>query len=171
MKKSILFKTVIPLFAFIFMLLTFSCKQQDVSKEFKPIIHAFNESWNTGDLDALDAVVDPKYIKHTADGPQEGLDLLKQMISSNRIAFPDYHCTYDEEIYVGDKAVVRWTVTGTNTGPGFGPPTGKKVKITGITIFRFVDSKIVEDLAESDGLGLYQQLGYTLAPPSLEEEE
>ena len=120
----------------------------------------------------LDAVVDPKYIKQTPDGPREGLDLLKQMISSNRIAFPDYHCTYDEEIYVGDIAVVRWTVTGTNTGPSFiGPPTGKKVKYTGITIFRIVDSKIVEDLAEIDGLGLSQQLGYTLALPSLEEEE
>lgn len=159
--------------AMIFMFcLTYSCQQQDASEELKPIIHAFNECWNTGDLDGLDAVVDPQYVRHTIDGPEVGLDLLKQTISSSRTAFPDRHCTYDEEIFAGDKVVVRWTITGTNTGPSsLGPPTGKKIKVTGITIFRIVDGKIVDDLAEFDGLAFYQQLGYTLVPPSLEEEE
>jgi predicted ester cyclase len=172
MKKLYLLRTTFPLVAISFMFsLIFSCQQQDASKEFKPIITEFNKCWNTGELEALDAVVDSQYIRHSADGPQVGLDLLKESISSTRTAFPDWHCNYDEEIYADDKAVVLWTMKGTNTGPSFlGPPTGKKVKFSGITIFRFVDNKIVEDRAIMDGLDFYQQLGYTLVPPPLEEE-
>jgi predicted ester cyclase len=172
MKKSIQLPTKVTLvLTLILLCFTFSCQQQDASKELKSIVQAFNEPWNTGDLDALDAVVDPQYVRHTNSGPIVGLDSLKQDISSVRTAFPDWHCTYDEEIYAGDKAVVRSTVTGTHTGPGlFGPPTGKKIELTGITIFRVADGKVVDDRAAFNALALYQQLGYTLVPPSGSED-
>jgi len=172
MKKSIqLLTKVTQVFILIMLCLIFSCQQQDPSKELKPIVNAFNESWNTGDLDALDAVVDPQYVRHIDSGPIVGLDSLKRDISSIRIAFPDWHCTYEEVIYAGDKVVVRWTITGTHTGPGsLGPPTGKKIKSAGITIFRIAEGKIVDDRAASNGLVLFQQLGYTLVPPSSSED-
>jgi predicted ester cyclase len=42
------------------------------------------------------------------------------------------------------------------------PATGKRVEVTGVTIFRIVNSKIVEEWSEFDMWGLLPQLG--LAP-------
>jgi steroid delta-isomerase-like uncharacterized protein len=43
-------------------------------------------------------------------------------------AFPDMVVTMDSVGFEGTRAVYRWTLTGTNTGPG---GTGKAVSITG----------------------------------------
>jgi predicted ester cyclase len=59
----------------------------------------------------------------------------------------------------------RFTLRGTHQGPFFGiPPTGKQVHVTGITIHRIVNGKIVEQRVEMDMLGLMQQLGVIPAP-------
>jgi predicted ester cyclase len=39
------------------------------------------------------------------------------------------------------------------------PPTGKRIDLTGIDIYRVVDGKIVEQWIEQDLLGLLRQLG------------
>jgi predicted ester cyclase len=41
----------------------------------------------------------------------------------------------------------------------FGPPTGKRMEITGITIKRVSEGKIVEAWTNFDALGMMQQLG------------
>jgi predicted ester cyclase len=153
---------IIPLVLFTL----FGCQKLNVSEDLSPIIHTFNEAWNTGNVTILDTVVDSLYTKHTADGPVIGLEALKKSITDHRIAFPDWHCTYVEEIYSGDKAVVRFNVTGTNTGPGVFPPTGKKITLNGIAIFRIINGKIVDDRSVDDAIPYYEQLGYTLVPPS-----
>jgi len=146
------------------------CAKRDVAAELGPIIHTFNEAWNTGDVATLDAVVDSLYAKQTSDGPVVGLAALKKSITDHRITFPDWHCTYVEEIYSGDKAVVRFEVTGTNTGPGDIPATGKKITLNGIAIFRIANGKIVDDRSAVDAITYYGQLGYTLVPPPVAED-
>src|SRR6478672_11860092 len=45
----------------------------------------------------------------------------------------------------GDKVLIRWTNSGTNTGPLFGnPPTGKQFVVTGFDLFRISNGKIME---------------------------
>lgn len=67
----------------------------------------------------------------------------------------------------GDKAVTRWTFSGTHKGQFQNmPPTGKQVVMSGITIFRITNSKIIEGWNNPDLLGLLQQLG---AVPALEQ--
>ena len=39
------------------------------------------------------------------------------------------------------------------------PATGKKVQVSGTTIFRFVDGRIAEEWTSGDALGLLKQLG------------
>ena len=61
--------------------------------------------------------------------------------------------------------MVRYTFRGTHTGNFMGiAPTGKQVTQTGITIIRFANGKAVEQWANSDDLGLLQQLGVVPAP-------
>jgi predicted ester cyclase len=51
------------------------------------------------------------------------------------------------------------------TGPGFLAPTGKSFKLSGMSLCRFKDGRLIEDKAESDGLYFMEQLGYSLVPP------
>jgi predicted ester cyclase len=48
-------------------------------------------------------------------------------------------------------------------------PTGNEVAITGITIHRIEDGKIVEEWENWDALGLMQQIGAVPAPEQSEE--
>jgi predicted ester cyclase len=66
----------------------------------------------------------------------------------------------DQLIADGDFVVVRWTATGTNSGEGNGlPATGRRIRSTGMTIYRFVDGRIAEEWSAFDRLGAYRQLG------------
>jgi predicted ester cyclase len=78
-----------------------------------------------------------------------------------RQAFPDLDTTTEDLISEGDKVVVRWTTSGTHQGEteAFGPATGNRMEIMGITIQRFEDGKIAEGWTLADTLGQMQQLG------------
>jgi predicted ester cyclase len=90
---------------------------------------------------------------------------MKQGLTRAQAAFSDISITVEDQIAEGDKVVSRWTIRGTHKGEYMGiAPTGKQVTITGISIYRIEKGKIVEDWANSDMLGMLQQLG---AIPSL----
>jgi len=56
--------------------------------------------------------------------------------------------------------VARWSCRGTHRGDLNGiAPTGKQVMISGVSIARFADGKMVEGWVNWDALGLMQQLG------------
>ena len=80
-------------------------------------------------------------------------------------AFPDSHYTIEDLVAEGDRVVVRWTSRGTHRGPFRGvAPTGRRVGVTGISIYRMAGGKIVDEWAVADTLGLLEQLGAPLAP-------
>ena len=65
--------------------------------------------------------------------------------------------------------VSRWSSAFTHTGVLFGvPATGKRVKQSGIMIYRIKNGKVVEQWAEANMWGLMQQLG-VVSPPSAKE--
>jgi predicted ester cyclase len=66
----------------------------------------------------------------------------------------------------GDKVVMRFRGSGTHQGGTevFGPPTGKRMEITGITIKRVSEGKVVEAWTNFDALGMMQQLGMIPEP-------
>ena len=156
------------LFLIIAVVLTTGCQQQtDYSKELKPLFDKYYEVWETGNLDELDAIIGPNFVRHSDKGTSvEGLENLKKMISGFRTAFPDLKVVSNEEIYSENKFAGRWTFTGTNTGPGEMPPTGKSVTIWGINIIYFKDGKIVEEWDSFDNVPLLEQLGYMITPPA-----
>jgi steroid delta-isomerase-like uncharacterized protein len=75
-------------------------------------------------------------------------------------AFPDVVVTAEKLMAEGDLVTVYWIARGTNTGTGNGlPATGKKVELSGITIWRIVDGRIKEEWSAFDQLSMMQQLG------------
>jgi predicted ester cyclase len=84
-----------------------------------------------------------------------------------RTAFPDLVMTVDHAVAEGDLVSVHWTARGTNTGEGNGiPATGRKVQVSGMTLFRFEHGAIAEEWTSGDSLGLMRQLGL-LPPPGV----
>jgi len=78
--------------------------------------------------------------------------------------YPDFHIVVDEAYYQENLAIVVWTVTGTNTGEGAFPPTGKSVDVQGTTMLRFADGKIVEEVVFYDTTTTAEQLGLATVP-------
>ncbi len=87
-----------------------------------------------------------------------------------RTAFPDIHFTVEDQIAEGDKLVTRFTITGTHKGELMGiPPTGVHITMTGMIFDLNVGGKILEGWANTDALGMLQQLG--VIPPMEQGEE
>ena len=74
--------------------------------------------------------------------------------------FPDAQLEFDETVSEGDQIAVHYHVKMTHTGDFNGiPATGKRAAISGTTIMRFSQGKVVERWSEADFLGLLKQLG------------
>jgi len=64
--------------------------------------------------------------------------------------------------------MARWTATLTHSGTFLGiPSTGKRVRVNGMSVQRFVGGKIVEGWDNWDQLSLLVQLGAVLPPKFL----
>ena len=126
-----------------------------------------DDIWNRGDLAVVDEVMAASGRYHGPHMPN-GLgdrESWRRAISMYRGAFPDSHVTFEELTASGDVVVGRWNATGTHTGPLPGlPPTGKRIAIGGITIYRIAGGKIIEAWEQLDMLGMWQQLGVVDVP-------
>ena len=65
--------------------------------------------------------------------PSIGRDAITATAQEFMTAFPDMSVTMDGLLVHGDQAVYRWTLVGTNTGPG---GTGRRVRISGFEVWR-----------------------------------
>ena len=120
-------------------------------------------AWNHGDLSAIDELVHPDYVRHTAQGDldREGF---KQRIATMRVAFPDLHSQVEETLEDGDRRAARFTVTGTHLGDFFGiPPTGAKVRFQSAVIVHLKDGLLLEEWEFADTPGLLGQIQRAVA--------
>jgi len=120
------------------------------------------EAFNTGDDSIVDEVTAENFVNHDPSTPDEasGPEGAKEFIRMYRTAFPDLHIEIHECFSDRDLVCTRWTSTGTNDGEIMGmPATGKSVSVTGLTIDKIQDGKVVESWNEWDNAGLMQQLG------------
>ncbi len=127
----------------------------------------YNQAWQTGNVDGLEAIFDPKFVRHSdASTSAERIDKLKKVITAFKTAYPDLKLIFSEEFYAENQYAGHWSFTGTNTGPGEIPATGKPVSQWGVNIVHFKEGKIVEEWDAFDNAPLLEQLGFTITPPS-----
>ena len=129
----------------------------------KALIHRFYEEvWNNGNLDAADDIFAADYARHDLrpGNALPGPEGQKKIAADFRAAFPDLHMAVDLMLAEDDIVAARWTTEGTNTGEwGTVPPTGKRIKFSGVNIFRVENGRVVELWNHRDDLGVMQQLG------------
>lgn len=133
------------------------------TRDLKALSHQFVVEWNKGKAEAL-AFIDEHWaadvIMHTALGDMRGLKDGEKLLGGFYDAFPDIHFTLDDVIVEGDKAALRYTITGTHKGAFMGiPPTDKKITVWALEIDHVVNGKLVEYWSRFDTLSFMQQLG------------
>jgi steroid delta-isomerase-like uncharacterized protein len=116
------------------------------------------EGWNQGRLEVVDELVAEDAVPaHESTSP--GRQSWKDAIVMFRSAFPDLTYRIDDLFGAGDKVVLRWTATATDTLGFMGrPPTGRRASASGINIYRFAGGVMAEHWDEWDLAGLLQQL-------------
>jgi steroid delta-isomerase-like uncharacterized protein len=78
-------------------------------------------------------------------------------------ALPDMKHEITDIFAVQDKVVMRFVLHGTQKAELEGiPPTGKRLAVSAISVFRIKDGLVIEEREEADMLGMYQQLGMEL---------
>jgi steroid delta-isomerase-like uncharacterized protein len=129
-----------------------------------------DEFWRAGKPSVLDQLLAIDITNHElSKEPVSGRDAYKAWANGFRQAtaagFPDLEIGLDELIAEGDLVVKRWTFRGTHTGEYLGlPASGKRVIMTGITIYRLQGGQVRETWWNYDVLGMMQQLGAIPAP-------
>jgi predicted ester cyclase len=138
-----------------------------VSEENKAIVRRLLAEVDRGNLAVVDEAYATSYVDHTPSAIRSlapGIDGVKKAFAIFLSAFPDSRHEIEDLIAEGDRVVVRLRASGTHTGELMGvPPTGKRVTMTGIAIYRLAGGRIVERWVEQ-GASILEQLG--VAPPA-----
>ena len=116
--------------------------------------------WNNKDASGIERFIAPAYRGLETEALIAGVAGCKAHFATLTTAFPDLRLTIEVLLEGDGRAAARYVVEATHTGP-FGeiPPTGRRVRVTGEAIIRVENRQIVEEHANSDALGLLQQLG------------
>lgn len=127
----------------------------------------FEECWSQGKLDTISQIVSNDCRFHDAAFPSlgSGPDSLKKHIQMCRSAFPDLRFTVNDVIAERDEVVVHWTSQGMHRGPFLGlQPSERRASVTGTSIARVKNGKIVEQWSDWNLMTLLEQLGAAVAP-------
>ena len=124
------------------------------------------EVWEKQNISAIDKYVAADVVNHdAAPGTDAGIEGFREFARMVFSAVPDFELTVHEYIAEGDRVATRWTARGTHAGELLGiPGTGKELEVTGMTVDRLADGKVVERWGESDQMGMMQQMGVIPAP-------
>src|SRR6201981_3549996 len=130
----------------------------------------FTEFWGKAvNLGAIDEIAAPDMLlKYSLHEPRRGRADIKAFMTDFRAAFPDLNFWGTADLIAeGDYVVGQWAGGGTHTGPAFDdmpfgspPPATRKTKrLTGTTVLKVIDGKIVEEIGLDDGVTALTQLG------------
>ena len=125
------------------------------------IITRFEYAFRAGDQATIDELCDPGLVDHNPAPDQEPtLAGFKQKIAGYCALFPDLEEDLQDIVASGDTVCTRWVVSGSLQQEFIGiPPTDQTIKVEGMNFYRLKDGRVTDVWAQSDALGMMQQLG------------
>jgi predicted ester cyclase len=132
------------------------------AEEHKAIVLRFlQEVWGEGNLGMVDELVAQGHVHHLTKRDFHGPDGVKQLVSWFHSFLPDVKIRVKDLIAEGDRVVVYFTFSGTDTGRAYrdNPPSGSPVEYNRIDIFRVRDGRIVERWGIVDTISMLHQIG------------
>lgn len=119
-------------------------------------------AWNAHDVDAVLRHYDPQIVwrniplEETYRGHAEVGAFLQSLFT----AFPDLSFEVLQRIAEGPRIAETWVIQGTHRGNFLGiPPTGKPVRIDGMSFVQMRDGRFLQDDFQFDAAGVLRQLG------------
>ncbi len=110
---------------------------------------------------------DPAYHAHDPFRPRPNPSSIVKIVREMREALADLRYSVHETVEQGDLLAARWTLTGVHRGTLFGvPASGNKIEVSGVTLNRYVNGKIVEGHIHWDASTLMRQIGGDAPPPA-----
>jgi Predicted ester cyclase len=125
----------------------------------------FEEIFNQAKFQVADEIYAPDFVNH---GLHRDATLQEDQnaVHAERKAFPDLKMTVNLMTAKDDLVTAVWTFRGTHTGSGLGlPPTGARIELRGITVWRIVNGKISEEWTSFNELRPYIQIATQLRWP------
>ena len=125
--------------------------------------------WNGRMLNLVNKRYHPSFEGYWPDnrklhGPAEQLQVILGVLAtfSDAVLTVD-HLSANGNEASGHRVAVRWTLTGTHDGHSiYGPPSGKRIRILGISHQHIQGGRIVREWTVYDGLALLKQLASPL---------
>ena len=122
----------------------------------------FDEIWNNGRLNAIEELFAEDGVMHglgEAGTDVTGPAAFRPFVERLRGAFPDIEVKVESVVDDGEMLAARWVATMTHEGDHLGvPASGKRVSVTGMSMARLRDGKMVEGWNNWDMLSLMQQV-------------
>jgi steroid delta-isomerase-like uncharacterized protein len=130
-------------------------------EENKAVVRRAFELLSGRDVEGLRKILAPDFVDHSPyPGQGAGIDGLLEVVRMWFQAFPDFRHSIDDQIAEGERVMTRYTWSGTHRGEMAGiAPTGKRVEVGGIEVFRIRNGKVTDVWRVEDNLRLMQQLG------------
>lgn len=134
------------------------------SEENKILVRRFEEAMNTRQLENLDEIMAPAFVRHCEATPHldiRSLEQFKEFLRQDAAMFPDNTQTFTQVVAEGDRMGFWATYEGTQTGQmGPFPPSGKKARFSFAGVLRVEDGKLAELWITWDNMAILAQLGH-----------
>lgn len=132
----------------------------DVTANKELVRRLADEVWNEGRTDVVNDLLAPDFVGRgfgPVDLDREGYE---RFVTKHRRIFPDLEFVLQDVLGDDDRVAVRWTRNGTHEKPVMGvEPTGERISVSGMTVYRFADGAIAEAWNVRDTGAMLKQLG------------
>jgi len=119
----------------------------------------FSEVFSKGNVDLIDELYAANFVGHFPGETFHGREGIRSHVLAHRTAFPDWTEEIEDLIADQDRVVARFRSRGTNLGDFLGnPPTGNRIEISEVAIFKLKHGKIAEQWVYPDILSMQLQL-------------
>jgi steroid delta-isomerase-like uncharacterized protein len=123
------------------------------------------DAWNAGNLDGYLELYDENIKLHGYTPEPMGKADVREFYKGIFAAFAGVQLEFHEVFGADEALCIRFVMAGRHDGTFMGvPPTGRDIRLDGITILHFRDGRCIERWSQADMLGLLVQVG-ALPPP------
>ena len=126
------------------------------------ILHTLVQGWNTNDVEAVVAIYAPEFVEEDVAlaKPTRGAESVRLLMRLYRRAFPDLLIESDDLVIQDDCAAFSWILSGTHRGTLMNiPPTGRRVRVRGISMIHFENGLVVRAVRVWDLAGMIRTFG------------
>ena len=122
-------------------------------------LRVFNEIFNQCRPEIAAEIYSPNFRNHGIHS-DASLEVDQGWARGELQAFPDLRMTVIKTVAENDLVTILWIFRGTHARDGYGgfPPTGTYMEFRGMTIFRVVDGRIVEEWTTFNQWSAYSQV-------------